>query len=83
MDVKEIRNANNVELDVRTIQEAGDEPFDVIMNAVKSLKSDDLFVLHSRIKPEPLITLMERKGFDHEVEQIDEYHWKINFKKGE
>lgn len=70
-----------VELDVREDLKNKLEPFQKIMQAVKSLNKDELFVLHSTIKPSPLITIMKTKGYKSEVEKLEDDHFITTFEK--
>lgn len=81
MNVEPKRNGNVVELDVRPILEAKEEPFQVIMQALEELKPEDTFILHATINPVPLVGVIEGKGFKSSTEQIDEKHWKLTFTK--
>lgn len=82
MSVEATRNGNIVDLDVRSIQEAKDEPFYIIMETIEKLNEDDELHLHAIINPQPLIRVLEGKGFKSSVEQISEKHWKIIFSRG-
>lgn len=70
-----------VELDVREDLKNKLEPFQKIMSAVKSLDKGDVFVLHSTIKPTPLLTIMKTKGYANEVEKKADDHFITTFKK--
>lgn len=70
-----------VELDVREDLKNKLEPFQKIMGAVKSLQSKDVFVLHSTMKPTPLLTMMKTKGYANEVEKKTNDHYVTTFKK--
>ncbi|MDP5273022.1 DUF2249 domain-containing protein [Chengkuizengella axinellae] len=70
-----------VELDVRVDLKNKLDPFKKIMEAVKSVGPNDLFILHATFKPVPLFKVMKSKGFQHQAEQMDEKHWKITFSK--
>ena len=70
-----------IELDVRPILDAGGEPFQEIMGAVKSLEPTDIFVLHASFDPIPLHNVMKRKGYTHESEQVEQGHWVTRFWK--
>lgn len=70
-----------VELDVREDLKNKLEPFQKIMGAVKSLKDGDVFVLHSTMKPTPLLTMMKTKGYANEVEKKTNDHYVTTFKK--
>ncbi|NDI33785.1 DUF2249 domain-containing protein [Chengkuizengella sediminis] len=72
---------NIIELDVRVDLNNKLDPFKKIMEAIKSVGSGDLFILHATFKPVPLLKVMKGKGFIHQVEQIEDKHWKIIFSK--
>jgi uncharacterized protein (DUF2249 family) len=68
-----------VELDVRPHLKKKLEPFQLIMEQVKTLDKDDTFVLHATFKPTPLLALMKTKGFHNKVEKIGDEHWAVTF----
>ncbi len=68
-----------VELDVRPHLRKKLEPFQLIMDAVKSLEKDDTFVLHATFKPTPLLMVMKGKGYRNTVHQVAEDHWVTTF----
>lgn len=70
-----------VELDVRDDLKNKLEPFQKIMSTVKSLEKEDIFILHSTIKPTPLLTIMKTKGYSNEVEKKGDDHFITTFKK--
>lgn len=71
-----------VELDVREDIKNKLEPFQKIMEAVKTLQQPgDVFILHAPFKPTPLFTVLKAKGFTHEAEEIEKKHWKVTFTK--
>ncbi|EGL83290.1 putative universal stress protein [Caldalkalibacillus thermarum TA2.A1] len=70
-----------VELDVREDLKNKREPFQKIMNVVKTLQEGDQFILHATFKPTPLLTLLKAKGFQHELEQRAADHWVVTFTK--
>src|SRR5690606_6161505 len=71
--------ANIVELDVREQLRNKLEPFQLIMDTVKKLKKDELFILHATFKPTPLLGVLKLKGFVNKVEQRDKDHWVVTF----
>jgi hypothetical protein len=73
--VKDLSELNKVELDVREELRKKNDPFEIIMGAVKKLEKDDMLVLHATIKPVPLLGLMKLKGFASKVERLDPEHW--------
>lgn len=70
---------NKVELDVRPHLRKKLEPFQLIMETVKKLKKDDVFVLHATFKPTPLLGLMRTKGFVNKTEKRADDHWVVTF----
>lgn len=72
-------NLNYVELDVRPHLKKKLEPFEIIMETVKKLQKEDVFVLHATFKPTPLLSVMKVKGFVNKVEQVDDEHWIVTF----
>lgn len=68
-----------IELDVRPYLRKKLEPFQVIMDTVKTLTKEDTFVLHATFKPTPLLGLMKTKGYLHTVNQIEPDHWTVTF----
>lgn len=73
-------DANIVELDVREQLRNKLEPFQLIMDTVKKLGPDDIFVLHATFKPTPLHGLLKMRGFaGKSVKQDDPDHWISTF----
>jgi uncharacterized protein (DUF2249 family) len=70
-----------IELDVREDIKNKLEPFQKIMEAIKELNKDDIFILHAPFKPVPLFAVLKAKGFEHEEEELDKKHWKVTFTK--
>lgn len=73
------KDAHIVELDVREHLRKKLEPFQIIMDTVKKLEKDDIFVLHATFKPTPLFGVLKVKGFAGKAEQIDKDHWISTF----
>lgn len=67
------------ELDVRPILADGGEPFQAIMAAVESLAPGQGLTLLAPFKPQPLFTVMERKGFLHQVFELDGGDFEVRF----
>jgi uncharacterized protein (DUF2249 family) len=63
-------------LDVREID---GEPFDDIMATLGALGDDETLVLVNSFEPEPLYSVLEQRGFEHETtaESDDEYRVEI------
>jgi hypothetical protein len=70
-----------IELDVREDLKNKIEPFQKIMEAIKDLTDNDIFILHAPFKPVPLFAVLKAKGFTHQAEEIDKKHWKVTFIK--
>ena len=70
-----------IELDVREDLKNKIEPFQKIMEVIKELNGNDIFILHAPFKPVPLFGVLKAKGFTHEEEEIDKKHWKVIFTK--
>jgi len=67
------------ELDVRPILASGGEPFQAIMAAVESLEPGQGLMLLAPFKPQPLFTVMERKGFAHQVSELEGGDFEVRF----
>ncbi|MBK0402390.1 DUF2249 domain-containing protein [Adhaeribacter sp. BT258] len=59
-----------VELDVREAIETGNDPFNLIMEAVKDLQPSQALKLINTFEPTPLITILNKRGYRHFVEEI-------------
>ncbi|RDL48417.1 hypothetical protein BLJAPNOD_04692 [Ensifer sp. M14] len=67
------------EFDVRPILADGREPFQAIMAAVDSLGTGQGLILLAPFRPSPLFSVMERKGFSHQVFELEGGDFKIQF----
>ena len=72
-------DAKVVELDVRPHLRKKLEPFQLIMDTVKSIDINDIFVLHATFKPTPLFGVLKMTGLAGKAEQIDKDHWVSTF----
>lgn len=68
-----------VELDVRPHLTKKVEPFQLIMDTVKELDVEDIFILHATFKPTPLLGVLKMKGFVNKVERKEKDHWVVSF----
>lgn len=68
---KNIAFENIIELDVREMLQNNTDPFNKIMNLIKNFPSTYTLKLINTFEPTPLITILEKKGFSHKVEQIN------------
>ncbi|WP_117195191.1 DUF2249 domain-containing protein [Rhizobium terrae] len=67
------------ELDVRPILRNGGEPFEAIMTAVGALQPGQGLKLFAPFKPQPLYRVMDAKGFDHDVVELDGGDFEVRF----
>jgi len=72
-------NAKVVELDVRPHLRKKLEPFQLIMNHVKQLDKNDIFILHATFKPTPLFGVLKMKGLVGKAELAAKEHWISTF----
>lgn len=72
-------DVNIVELDVRPHLSKKLEPFQLIMDTVKELKHEDVFVLHAPFKPTPLLGILKMKGYSSTSERLESNHWVTTF----
>ena len=66
-------------LDVRPILANGGEPFQAIMAAVDGLAPGQGLKLIAPFKPLPLFTVLERKGFLHQVSELGGGDFEVRF----
>jgi uncharacterized protein (DUF2249 family) len=66
--LKSIRPEQLVQLDVRPVLAGGTDPFQVIMEKVKSLGEGQVLQLINTFTPAPLITVLKRQGFSSYTE---------------
>ncbi|TXK32812.1 DUF2249 domain-containing protein [Pontibacter qinzhouensis] len=69
-----------VELDVRVDIAAGNDPFRKIMKAVEELEEEHTLVLINTFEPTPLLTILQKRGFNYHVVEKEEklvytYFW--------
>lgn len=68
------------ELDVRPIINEGKDPLTLILNFVKEINDDEIFLLINSFEPIPLYTVLGKKGFNHFTENLEGVY-KIYFYK--
>lgn len=68
-----------VDLDVRPILRSGGEPFEQIMQTVKTLEPGQGLRLFATFKPSPLLHVLDRSGFSHEAKELDGGEWEVLF----
>lgn len=67
------------DLDVRPILKEGGEPFPAIMQAVQSLEPGEGLRLLATFRPTPLLTVMARRGYDAELNELSNGDWEVLF----
>lgn len=68
-----------LELDVRPLQERGEEPFGAIMTAARETPVGSMFLLLNTFEPVPLYDVLAMRGFEHWVLQDAADDWRIWF----
>lgn len=68
------------QLDVRPVIDSGRDPFSDIMNFIKELNDDEIFLLINSFEPVPLYSVLGKKGFEHYTEKIENI-FKVYFYK--
>lgn len=73
--------APEVELDVRPLLRAGEEPFSRIMAAVAALGADEVLHLRATFEPHPLIAVMKKRRFlcetaEHAPDDWSAWFWR-------
>ena len=71
--------ASEVELDVRPLLRAGDEPFSRIMATVAALGAHEVLHLRATFEPLPLLAVMAKRGFLSETEEHAPDDWSAWF----
>jgi uncharacterized protein (DUF2249 family) len=66
------------EFDTRLdIREVDGQPFGHITDALADLDADETLLLVNSFEPEPLYSVLDDRGFDHETEQRGENEWRV------
>lgn len=66
-------------LDVRPILSSGGEPFQAIMSAVADLAPGEGLKLIAPFQPQPLFSVMDRRGFTYELEELPGGAFEVRF----
>ncbi len=64
-----MKRTNVVELDVRPILEGGTDPFNAIMETLKTLAPEDTLCIINTFEPIPLLNILKEKGYEYETER--------------
>lgn len=67
-------------LDIRDISHAKGEPFTSIMAAINALGPGQALLLIAPFKPEPLLHLLDSRGFDNEATSSPDGIWQVLFR---
>lgn len=67
------------ELDVRPLQERGEEPFSAIMEVSRQVPEGQAFLLLNNFEPVPLYDVLGMRGFEHWTESDAPDEWRIWF----
>lgn len=71
-----------VTLDVRDDIKRGQEPFAKIMSAVARLDPQEKLRLLAPFEPLPLYSVLKKKGYSHDVKQLESGDWEVLFTRG-
>jgi uncharacterized protein (DUF2249 family) len=66
--------------DARTLdaREIDGEPFGEIMAALEELPAGETLLLVNSFEPQPLYDVLDRRGFAHETERVDDEEWHVS-----
>lgn len=70
--LENMRKDKVVDLDVRPILESGVDPFNVIMDALKTLNNGETLKVINTFEPIPLLNILKGKGYEYESERPEE-----------
>jgi uncharacterized protein (DUF2249 family) len=68
----EMKRTNIVDLDVRPILDSGVDPFNVIMDGLKTLKDGETLRIINTFEPIPLLNIIKKKGYEYESDRPEE-----------
>ena len=68
----DMERTNIVDLDVRPILDSGVDPFNVIMDGLKTLKDSETLRIINTFEPIPLLNIIKKKGYEYESERPEE-----------
>jgi len=81
IEMDNFKKENVVQMDVRPVIEAGNDPFKAIMGAIKTLPGDGVLEIINVFEPIPLINNLREKGFASFTERPTEGEVHTFFKK--
>lgn len=68
-----------VTLDVRPLIAKGEEPLGRILKTIQALDPDQDLRLLAPFRPVPLFKVLERMGFAHEAQRLEQGDWQVDF----
>ena len=68
----DMERTNIVNLDVRPILDGGTDPFNAIMETLKTLKPEETLRIINTFEPIPLLNILKGKGYEYESERPEE-----------
>ncbi len=68
----DMERTNIVDMDVRPILESGVDPFNVIMDGLKTLKDNETLRIINTFEPIPLLNIISKKGYEYESDRPEE-----------
>lgn len=69
--ISELRKDQISELDVRTVISSGTDPLKIILEKIKPIAPGNVLKIINSFEPTPLITMLEKKGFETYVDEIN------------
>lgn len=70
--IPEFNEADVILLDVRPVIEGGEDPLRIIMEEIKKIKTGQVLKLVNTFEPLPLIKILEKKGFEVYIDNIND-----------
>jgi len=68
----DMERTNIVDLDVRPILDSGVDPFNVIMDGLKTLKDGETLKIINTFEPIPLLNIIKKKGYEYESDRPED-----------
>jgi len=78
---KELHKEDVIDLDVREMLKAGEDPFNVIMNSLTNLPPNSALKIINTFEPTPLISILSKKGYIHNTIFVEKQLVHTYFKK--
>jgi len=70
--INDMERTNVVDLDVRPILDGGTDPFNAIMETLKTLKPEETLRIINTFEPIPLLNILKSKGYEYESERPED-----------